>query len=639
MRCKSKFVNGPVFRMGPIDSPLLVVLTLTLCGLFPAKARADFAGVGDITGDNIPFQIAPDFILINPAGSPNPVADSTGDMIIGDTAIGGMIADSALPLVGSLFALRSDTAIIGNASGSIGAVNIDDFFFDFGDPTRNGLWRIAGDLVVGHAGQGFLDFLNAGSTGVGGSAGIGGTTYIGGGFGGGVSASPPGLSLDSPSLGQGIVRINGLGSNLTTELLFVGDAGVGFVEASGRSSLNTHLAASIGVGGILVTTGDGTVSLTDLGTRWTASEPVTVGGLAGRSHGKVEIANQAVFQLEEPTIATSSTSSLFINRQGTVDLTGGTLRDLSGTDVSNSGLVRGNGFIDASMTINPTGELRNFGEAGTYPPEEALLVSGAVTNDGLIESLGGEMEFESLVLNNASGDILGRDAIMRFNGGLLNNGDIGFGGATTIYGNIVGSGNFLVLADSTTVIVGSLSLATSSVITLTVGDALGTLDVLGTADLGGSLLQLDYSSGAAAQAGDSYDVLSASGGFGGSMFSNATAVAGGRIWDIAVGLSNVIVTAQGLVGAPIGADFNGDGIVDIQDLLIWEANFGASPATGADGDANGDGIVNGADFLIYQLQLGMAGMPVPLTGSVAVPEPGSLWLALSAAAIWWRRRR
>jgi hypothetical protein len=52
---------------------------------------------------------------------------------------------------------------------------------------------------------------------------------------------------------------------------------------------------------------------------------------------------------------------------------------------------------------------------------------------------------------------------------------------------------------------------------------------------------------------------------------------------------------------PLLADFNGDGIVDAVDLMVWQRHFGIkSGATRAMGDANGDGRVDGADFLIWQ---------------------------------------
>jgi hypothetical protein len=82
----------------------------------------------------------------------------------------------------------------------------------------------------------------------------------------------------------------------------------------------------------------------------------------------------------------------------------------------------------------------------------------------------------------------------------------------------------------------------------------------------------------------------------------------------------------------MGADFNGDGVVDHADLAILQMNMGLTMgATGLQGDADGDGDVDGQDFLEWQQQLG----PVPGFGSAvssmatSVPEPSSMLLLLA----------
>jgi len=96
----------------------------------------------------------------------------------------------------------------------------------------------------------------------------------------------------------------------------------------------------------------------------------------------------------------------------------------------------------------------------------------------------------------------------------------------------------------------------------------------------------------------------------------------------------------------IGADFNGDGIVDATDLAIWQMNFGITGgATIANGDADGDGDVDAADFVIINMQFGGMGMAVPIMGPGAgsfvenVPEPASCLLLLLATCGWVSRRR
>lgn len=92
-----------------------------------------------------------------------------------------------------------------------------------------------------------------------------------------------------------------------------------------------------------------------------------------------------------------------------------------------------------------------------------------------------------------------------------------------------------------------------------------------------------------------------------------------------------------LAAAPIPGDFNGDRLVDGDDLAKWMENFGPAPAGPEllDGDADLDGDVDGADFLVWQRNVGGA-----LGSSAApVPEPSSIWLSASCAAFLASRCR
>lgn len=83
------------------------------------------------------------------------------------------------------------------------------------------------------------------------------------------------------------------------------------------------------------------------------------------------------------------------------------------------------------------------------------------------------------------------------------------------------------------------------------------------------------------------------------------------------------------VGAPVNADFNNDDVVDGNDFLIWQRNFGTSAgATLAQGDADGNAAVDAADLAAWKDKFGMT----EVTAAVAtVPEPASAALAVVMA--------
>jgi hypothetical protein len=71
-------------------------------------------------------------------------------------------------------------------------------------------------------------------------------------------------------------------------------------------------------------------------------------------------------------------------------------------------------------------------------------------------------------------------------------------------------------------------------------------------------------------------------------------------------------------GGSYPGDFNGDGMVDGDDLPIWRAFIGQSSATGLQpGDADGDRDVDGNDFLVWQRNLGTTAPAASVAASAA----------------------
>lgn len=88
-------------------------------------------------------------------------------------------------------------------------------------------------------------------------------------------------------------------------------------------------------------------------------------------------------------------------------------------------------------------------------------------------------------------------------------------------------------------------------------------------------------------------------------------------------------------GPIYSADFDHNGAVNANDLVVWEGAFGVNALADADGDLDSDG----ADLLAWQQQLGSG--PPATPAFVAIPEPtsGVLLLIVAAGASLAKRRQ
>ena len=615
---------------------LAVLLALPL----GAESRADVSASGDF--------------------SPSPLGDAGGplasDLIIGNTGVSGFFMDAAPPLFDPLAPLEAPNVIVGNATNSIGAMTLEDFL--------GGDIVATNDFIVGNAGQGFLDMNDSASVTVGSL-----------------------MTIGAEQEGLGVATVNGQGTRIITLDLVVGDLGVGNLEIKNRAMLISE-NGYIGNGDGSV----GTVLVTGVGSRWSVGTEtptntdsrLTIGNLVGQAEiglvdgdlqdgqgqGYLKIADRGIVQVADEVIIGPS-GHLQLETKGRLRILP-TSEALTGNEIdvtdaiTNQGVISGDGYVDFVGVVNgptdsrssraltfvntPSGEIRNtsnaygLGSVGTIATNqrEKLVFNGnaangdSLTNFGTIESLGGEMEFNVPVTNNL--EIIARDAVMRFPQGLINDGTVILGETTTVHGTIAGAGSLQALPNSDVAFIGDLTFSTTSIVSLVIGDNASSLLVSGIADLGSATLGLSYSSGAAPQVGDTFQILQAVGGITGT-FSNDPVPAGGALWDIDYIGDSVFATYAGMAAAPIGADFNGDGIVDALDLAIWQANYGRNspPDLSALGDADGDGDVDGRDFMIIQRRWGMSGA---LTAAVAsVPEPGTIVLLLAAALGMTARRR
>ena len=179
------------------------------------------------------------------------------------------------------------------------------------------------------------------------------------------------------------------------------------------------------------------------------------------------------------------------------------------------------------------------------------------------------------------------------------------------------------------------------------------LDIVnGSATLGGRLAvsMIDPMGGTNVfqpQAGNTFEILTATGGLGGTEFTAEVlpTLSGGLFFDVLYNSNDVTLVVAGISG-----DYNRNGVVDAADYVVWRKTLGQS-GTGLAADGTGplgtpDGLVNQLDYQFWRSHFGQtagSGASVAATSaSDAIPEPASLVLLALACCVtflWQERRR
>jgi hypothetical protein len=141
----------------------------------------------------------------------------------------------------------------------------------------------------------------------------------------------------------------------------------------------------------------------------------------------------------------------------------------------------------------------------------------------------------------------------------------------------------------------------------------GSLSVGGTASLAGTL-QISLDTGYSPDAGDAFELISATEIVGAYDDIQLPEIAAGLAWHLDYGATSVDLVVL------YAADFDHNGTVNSHDLSVWQEAFG----TNSLGDADGDGDTDGRDFLVWQRQFGSS-VPLGLAAQT-IPEPGTCFL-------------
>jgi len=113
-------------------------------------------------------------------------------------------------------------------------------------------------------------------------------------------------------------------------------------------------------------------------------------------------------------------------------------------------------------------------------------------------------------------------------------------------------------------------------------------------------------------------------------------------WTLAGGDADLFKYKSGakfIIGdIAVNADFDGSGVVDGADMLVWQRNFGTtSGASKSQGDADDDGDVDSDDLFLWGDQFGLAGTPLS-AANLTVPEPSTALAVFLCLGVWGATR-
>jgi hypothetical protein len=253
----------------------------------------------------------------------------------------------------------------------------------------------------------------------------------------------------------------------------------------------------------------------------------------------------------------------------------GTTAAIVGTGVlTNRGSISGTGNVQIAVDNASGGTINAVGDTLTF--------TEAVDNaDGAqINAINSTLDFHTGLTNAGELNLINTVVI----GAVTANGDLSVAGDTTFTGDITGAGAFTGAGSVTFVgsyapgdgshvpFEGDVTFASSNTLHIDIGDgALDQLAIAGDATVGGAL-SITLLDGFMPALDDTFEILTAAGGIGGTFAeTNLPALGGNLGWNLDYGANSVTLAAvPGLPG-----DFNLDGAVDAADYVIWRKNIRA----------------------------------------------------------------
>jgi hypothetical protein len=304
----------------------------------------------------------------------------------------------------------------------------------------------------------------------------------------------------------------------------------------------------------------------------------------------------------------------------TLTLTQGTYRSIAGDPL---GL---HGDFGGTMTVNAGGSSRLWMLAGA----EFLASSATTLQDDLrlqtgitYVRVGASFTGPGALVNLAlSGGLAFEDGVDSADLGVLirNNGSLSLGKDADFLdtaAQISGSDFEQTSSGSIAIELGGLGL-----------DQFDRLDLTGTASLAGTL-RLRVFGGYMPALGDTFNVLSAAGGLGGTTFASVLQPVGmpaGRFFSAIYSAT----TVQLLVISNLPGDYNNDGVVDAGDYVVWRKHEGTTNTLLNDPIG---GTIGEAQYDQWSAHFGdTAGSGTGAGG--AVPEPGAFVLAAQLFGLW-----